>query len=211
MSLKIHTFTVGPLENNTYLIFDKESKEAAIIDPAIGSNFLIERIKKDGFSLKYILLTHAHFDHIANANQIADSFSPKPSIGLHSLDISLWQKGGGSQEFGFDFSPGTPPDLDLAQIKSITLGNQKIIIMHTPGHTPGHVVFYIPEENAVICGDLIFFHGIGRADFSGGDHQLLINSIRNKLFSLPPNTSLFCGHGPPTTIKEEQIHNPFLN
>ena len=211
MTLQIRKSIVGPLENNTYLIWESETNESCLIDPGIGSIMLTSEIKENGLVLKYILLTHAHFDHITDAHRIANAFAPSPKIGLHPLDKPLWESGGGAKEFGFQLDLGPLPNYDLEKNSLINLGKYKINIIHTPGHTPGHVVFHIASEKVVFSGDLIFFHGVGRTDFNGGDHQQLLESIHMIVYTHPEETRILSGHGSDTTIREEKLNNPFLN
>ena len=210
MTLTIKTFVLGPLQNNTYLIVDKTSNYATIIDPSIGSNFLIDEINSNKLVLKYIWVTHAHFDHFAGAENLARAFNPQIPIALHSSDISLWSEGGGAKQFGYDFKPGPLPKILLTDKQIISLGNSQFEVRHTPGHSQGHVVFYCENENVAFCGDLIFYHSIGRTDLPSSNSNALYKSIYEKIFTLPDKTRLLCGHGPPTTVIEEKTNNPFL-
>ena len=114
------------------------------------------------------------------------------------------------QMFGFDMKPVAPIDYFLNEKETLTFGDSLLEIIHIPGHSPGHIVFYNNENNFLIAGDVLFYGSIGRSDLPGGDHETLISNIKNKLFQLPGNTKVFCGHGPETTLGFEKSTNPFL-
>ena len=210
MSMTIHTFILGPIKNNTYLVVEEESRMAALIDPAAPTNQITSLLDQQGLKLKYILITHAHFDHITGvkwARTLANEHIP---IALHSLDIDLWKDGGGSKNFGFELDPGPVPDLIVSDQQVIQMGNLEFTVLHTPGHSQGHVTYYCPAEKVAFCGDLIFKHSVGRTDLEGCSTADLMKSIQEKIFTLPDETILYPGHGETTTVKEEKENNPFL-
>lgn len=209
MALYVTTFILGPLENNTYLLADPQTKKAVLIDPSFNSERVLETVDRLKFELVEIWLTHAHFDHLAGA-AIAYRFTPPLKIGLHIDDLPLWERGGGALEWGFRVTPGPKPDILFSHGQQMKLGNSIIEVRHVPGHTPGHVMFYLPEEKLAFVGDVIFYHGIGRTDLSGGNFEQLINSIQTQVFTLPLDTTLLSGHGPETTVAEERTNNPYL-
>jgi glyoxylase-like metal-dependent hydrolase (beta-lactamase superfamily II) len=211
MTLKVENFILGPIENNTYLLTDTLTKKAAIVDPSIPSRDLLESIRGNGLSLTHILITHAHFDHIGGAKWFKNQFKAEPKIVLHRSDLSLWLDGGGARDFGFDFDAGNQPDIILEDEQRIELGHSKVNVLFTPGHTAGHVTYYLPESAWAFCGDLIFFHGVGRTDLKTSDQADLVMSIRQKIFSLPDETVLYPGHGPSTTVGEEKRNNPYMS
>ena len=153
--------------------------------------------------LKSILITHAHFDHIGGVKWFIAQSKQKPIVALHAADLDLWREGGGSKDFGFDLKVGSEPDLFLQDNQIISLGKISIKVMHTPGHTPGHVTFLIAEDLAAFCGDLIFYHGVGRTDLKMSNEEDLRLSITEKIFTLDPKTKLYPGHGRATTVLEE--------
>lgn len=208
--IKIKRFVLGPLENNTYLITDPYNKKAVVIDPSAPSRELLSEIIENSLTLEAILLTHAHFDHIGGVNWLMREFGNQITIALHKDDLDLWKSGGGSKEFGFDLDVGHPPNTLLSDQESLTFSDIHLTILHTPGHTSGHVTFHLPLNTTAFCGDLIFFHGVGRTDLSNGDEDQLANSIRRKIFTLPKETLLYPGHGPETSVEEEMANNPFL-
>ena len=210
MTLTISTYVLGPLENNTYLLADLTSSEAVIIDPALGSEAILEDIKRSHLKVTAIWVTHAHFDHISGINALAKAIHPLEAIGLHPDDLSLWREGGGARYFGINLRPDVEPTVYFSHGQQLTLGKHFIEVRHTPGHTRGHVVFYAKELATVLCGDLIFHRSIGRTDLPGGDMSALLNSIRTQILTLPPQTRLLSGHGPETSVGEEKSQNPYL-
>lgn len=206
----IESFLLGPLGNNSYLIFDTGSKEAAVIDPSFDPAPIRSRLDDLGLNLRYILLTHAHFDHIAGVSDLVSSTSPHPIIAIHRLEMPLWNNRGAANQFGFNLPALQVPDFFLEDGNILELGNTRIQAVFTPGHTPGHLVFYISEIQVVFTGDLIFFRGVGRTDLPDGDSNLLYRSIDEKILTLPPETRLLSGHGPATSVADEMKMNPFI-
>ena len=210
MTISISTLVLGPIENNTYLIADERSKIAAVIDPSVASRDLLQKIKDNDWHLEYILITHAHFDHIGGVKWLKGQFEHDIKVALHPADLELWQSGGSARDFGFEFDPGEDPKLMIENNQILKLGSISIEVLHTPGHTPGHVTFSIEKSLAAFCGDLIFYHGIGRTDLKISNEDDLLKSITDKIFKLDPNTTLYPGHGPATTVLEEMENNPFF-
>jgi len=210
MKFEIVTQVLGPLENNTYLIADPVSREAVVIDPSFDADIISEQIQQRNWHLSNIWLTHAHFDHIAGINALTRALSYTIGIGIHPADLELWQQGGGARFFGLEIDPGPKPNQFFYHGQKLFLGAEAVEVRHTPGHTPGHVIFYASENEIAFCGDLIFNRGIGRTDLPGGSQNELLNSIRTQVLVLPPQTRLLSGHGPETTVGEEAVENPFL-
>lgn len=210
MSLKIETFILGPISNNTYLLSDSKSKEAVLIDPAAPSKKITQYIKQNDLALKEIWLTHAHFDHIGGVRWFLENYGEAIKVAIHKDDISLWTMGGSARDFGFDFDPGPLPEKILSGKDRLFIGKNEFAVLHTPGHTPGHVTFYNAQDNIAFCGDLIFYHGIGKTDFSISSTESLIQCISQKILSLPDETQLYPGHGQFTTVGEERNNNSFL-
>jgi len=209
MTLSLTSFTLGPLENNTYLLVTDDLR-AAVIDPPLGSDPLARVIKEKGLTLEYILLTHAHFDHIAGISTLAAVCPVPPKVFLHSADLPLWQEHGLASTFGIDINLPLEPDTLLSNQTMIIFGDCKIEVRHAPGHSPGHTIFYLPDQNFALCGDVIFKNGIGRTDLPGGDYAMLIKSIKDQIFSLPAEIILYPGHGPKTCVADEKLNNPFF-
>lgn len=209
MPLSITTYTLGSLENNTYLLTDSD-QHAAVIDPPLGSEKLAEILNERGLKLEYILLTHAHFDHLAGINTLAETCEIPPKVFLHPADLPLWRNRGLAGTFGIDLILPIEPDTVLSSQEVIDFHGHRIEVHHAPGHSPGHVIFYLPQQNCAVCGDVIFKNGIGRTDLPGEDYATLINSIQTRVFTLPAETLLYPGHGPMTTVVDEKYNNPFL-
>ncbi len=208
--IDVSRFILGPIDNNSFLIADSDSREAFIIDPSFDPNPILDAVNANKFLVKAILLTHAHFDHIAGVGYL-NAMLPQPlDIGISSADALLYANQGNAAIYGFRLGELPPITLTLFHGQIFSLGREKIEVRAVPGHTPGHVLFYVPSISAAFCGDLIFQGGVGRTDLAGGDWDRLVESIREQVFTLPDNTVLYPGHGPSTTVANEKISNPFL-
>lgn len=210
MPLEIVQFHLGPMDNNTYMIADPGIKLAAVIDPSFDSQIIVESAREHDWTISAIWLTHAHFDHIAGINTLHSAYDAPLPVTLHAEDLPLWRQHGGADLFGLKIETGPEPVNLITDGQILQLGSQVLEVRHTPGHTQGHVIYYSAEYGAAFCGDLIFFHGIGRTDLPGGSQRQLIRSIKAKIFTLPPKTRLLSGHGPETTVEEEMHGNPYL-
>jgi len=208
MTIQILSHVLGPIQTNSYLILDRKDKKAIIVDPAKGSKVFIEEADKSGCSIVEIWVTHPHFDHVSGIHEIVKQL-PIP-IRINPKDESLYLNKGFAGIFGVHLDDLPVPQADLNEGTIQISMNSLVKILHVPGHTPGHVVFYFEEEKAIVCGDVIFYHGIGRTDLPGSSQEVLLNSIRKSLFSLPSDTTLLPGHGPGTSIQEEKTYNPFF-
>jgi hydroxyacylglutathione hydrolase len=208
--LEIITFILGPAQTNAYLVADPESKDAAVIDPAWNGKLILAEAQRRGWRIAHLWYTHAHFDHIGGAAEIADALNLLPLVALHPDDHVLWRAGGGGALFGFKIDPGPEPTIDFAQGQTLRLGSAQFEVRYTPGHTPGHCVLYCGEANVCFCGDLIFAGSVGRTDLPGGDWDTLEKSIREQIYTLPDETRLLSGHGPETTVGDEKQFNPFV-
>lgn len=208
--LQIVSFTLGPAQTNAYLIADPETKEVVVIDPAWDGKLILAEAQKRGWRIAHLWYTHAHFDHIGGAAEIADALNPLPLVALHPNDHVLWRAGGGGAYFGFQIDPGPEPTIDFTHGQTLRLGSNQFEVRYTPGHTPGHCVLYCAESKVCFCGDLIFAGSVGRTDFPGGDWDALEKSIREQIYTLPDETRLLSGHGPETTVGDEKRFNPFV-
>ncbi len=205
--MSIIRYPLGDMDNNTYLIIDDATGAGAVVDPSFGSEAILPDIMSRVSSLDWILLTHAHFDHIVgNAFYVRETGAV---LALHHADLPflkmLPEQG---QRFGFDLEPSPEPSVFLVDNQIVQVGQLQVKVMFTPGHAPGHVSFVI--GNDVICGDCLFQNSIGRTDLPGSSLQTLMDSIGSRLLTLPDETVVHPGHGDPTTIGEERRNNPYL-
>ena len=211
--LNVKKFTFNPFSENTYVVTD-ELKNAVIIDPGCyykaEQNELDNYVLKNNLKLKSILHTHSHLDHMFGTAYLADKYNLDLWICKEDLvTYQSYEKVCEVYGVPITFSPNpTPKFFDLKQL--IQIDGIKFEILFVPGHSPGHVAFYNKENNFLINGDCLFENSIGRTDLPGGNHQQLIDSIKNEIFILPDETLVYCGHGNETTIKAEKSSNPFL-
>ena len=210
MTLEIFTFSLGPLDNNTYLLVDTTTSEAVIIDPTFDSQQVLQVILERKLHLTQVWLTHAHFDHIAGAKLFSQLSQPPLPIGIHRDDLELYLTGGGAGMFGIQMPEMPQPSLFFEHGQILRVGQEEVEVRHTPGHSRGHVIFYAPQANAAVVGDLIFQNGVGRTDLPGGSSTQLLKSIYQQVLTLPPETRLLPGHGDETTVQDEADHNPYL-
>ncbi len=207
--LTVVSFVLGPVETNSYLVADASQGTAVAIDPAWDGQVIVDEARRRGWSITSIWLTHAHFDHFGGAALLARATNAP--IALHPDDLPLWRFSGGAALFGLPhFDPGPEPTMSLAHGMRLSIGAHEIEVRHTPGHSPGHVVFVAPASSLVFCGDLIFYSGVGRTDLPGGSWETLLHSIKTHVLTLPDETRLLSGHGPETTVGRERSGNPFL-
>lgn len=200
----VKNFIEPPIDNNNYLIIDEESKEAALIDCSAVDNDIRAELKAQGATLKYILLTHGHFDHIAG---LRPNFNVP--VLMHQNDQGWVNKV--NQYLPLMGMPEmTVPKIDkyIEDGEIIKLGNTEIKVIHTPGHTQGGVCFYV--DGKLFSGDTIFREAVGRCDLEGGDFDQIVDSIETKIFTLPPQTLIYPGHGRMTSVEWEKEHNKFL-
>ncbi len=198
---------IGLLQSNCYLVYDAESRAGAVIDPSGDVTPLLDQIREHALDIRYILNTHGHFDHIGANAQLTEMFNAP--LGLHPADRALLDLGGGAPWYNLPYIPSPEPALALEDETTLELGALRIQVIHTPGHTPGSVCFYIPAETNLITGDTLFAGSVGRTDLPGGDARTLTRSLR-RLLMLPDNTNIYPGHGPASTLAEEKRHNPWV-
>ena len=203
----IKTFVEPPIDNNNYLIIDEETKEAALIDCSSIDDRIDEEIEKQDASLKYILLTHGHFDHIAGIRP--NRFKNNPQIVMHKADLD-WLNNANQYLPMFGMPEITIPKVDIfvEDGDTIQLGSLEIKVLHTPGHTQGGVCYLV--DGNLFSGDTIFREAVGRCDLEGGNFNQIVESIENKIFTLPPKTVIYPGHGNITSVEWEKEHNRFL-
>ena len=198
---------IGMVGSNTYLLYDEEEKDGAIIDPGGETRPLLQKIEEQQITVRYLLNTHAHFDHVAANASLKSTFDVP--LGLHPADRDLLLEGGGASWFNLAYVPSPPPDIELTEETTLTLGRLEIHVLHTPGHTPGSICLHVPAENALFTGDTLFAKSVGRTDLPGGDPQRLTESLRS-LMSLSEDTEIYPGHGPAVTLAYTYRHNPWM-
>ncbi len=206
MFLKI--LQLGNMDNNCYIIADEASKQAAVIDAPTGASEILDVLESENLTLKFILLTHYHFDHIGALDDLKAATGAKVAIHTFEAD-GLCDPTVNLALYADAPCPKTKADILLKDNDIITFGDVKIKVLYTPGHTIGSVCYYIEKEHMLFSGDTLFFRNIGRTDFPGGDDEIIEKSIRKQLYALPDETNVFCGHGMTTTIEYEKANGYF--
>jgi hydroxyacylglutathione hydrolase len=198
---------LGSFGTNCYIIGDEVTKEGMIIDPGDEGSGILKQVKALGLTIKLIVLTHSHIDHIGGLAEVKKATGAE--IAIHESEAPFLLK----QPWKLDFMPPSPPSPPagwlLKEGDVITVGKLKFKVLHTPGHTIGGISLL--GDGVVFTGDTLFNFSVGRADFPGSDYNQELNSIRSKLMPLPDDTKVYPGHGPITTIGTERRGNPFLN
>ena len=212
--IQIKKFTFNLFSENTFVLWDDESKETAIVDPGCSDpseeKELESFISDNNLNVKYLINTHCHIDHILGCEFVKNKYDP--TYLAPELDIPLLQNAKMQASFvGMDFSISILPDEYLNEDKKLYLGKSELSFLFTPGHTPGEFCIYIQDLKTCISGDVLFYDSIGRTDLWGGNFYTLIKSINKKLFTLPDETIICPGHGESSTIGREKKLNPFLN
>ena len=210
--LNVNFFTFNAFEENTYII-SNEKKQCWIVDPGMyheeEREALFSFISQKELQPQGIINTHTHLDHIFGVQAVMNKYGI--SFAVHEQELQVLKMAAGSATlFGFDFKEAPKPTFFIRENEPLALGDDILEVFHTPGHSPGSISFYYPKGNWVISGDVLFSGSIGRTDLPGGSMDILLNSIRTHLFTLPGSTTVLSGHGPATTIAEEKMHNPFL-
>lgn len=212
LRIKKHVFS--PFMENTYVIWDEETKEAAVIDPGCFDdnerNELKKYIKEKGLELKCLVNTHCHLDHMfgnafVKSTYKVDFIAPEKDLPLLKSMPAV------AANYGLPMMESPLPDKYIDESENFKLGSIVGRFLFTPGHTPGEYSLYFPTENVCFTGDVLFHEGIGRTDLPGGDFNTLKASIKNKLYTLPDDTVIYPGHGDDSTIIHEKKSNPFVN
>lgn len=207
MALLAHDIPLGPLDNHYFVLVDPATREAAVVDACFEPAALAEVVRREGLTVKWILGTHAHYDHAAGVRELQQAVGgvyalhPDERPLLEALTIQ------GSM---FGFPPARAAEVGhwLADGERIAIGNESLEVILTPGHSPGHCAFR--QDGRVWVGDVLFRGSVGRTDLPGGSFEVLRRSVHERLFTLPGEVVCFPGHGPATTIGEERLHNPFV-
>lgn len=210
--IQVHTLIFNPFSENSYILSD-ETGECVIIDPGCSTSGeeqeLVEFVQAKGLKPVKLLNTHCHIDHVFGNQFVADKW--KLGLEIHESDVKvLLSFTAVCQMYGFPGGTQPEPAHFLAEGDHVSFGNSKLVVLFTPGHSPGSITFYCREQNFVISGDVLFQGSIGRTDLPGGDFDTLEKSIRTKLYTLPDDVTVFPGHGPSTTICWEKEHNAFV-
>ena len=209
-TLRIVPLPVGALAANCYILIHPAGGQACIIDPGAEPERILQALPR-GVQVRYVLVTHAHFDHVGAVAAVRQA-TGAPFL-LHPSDLELLRRAPEAAELytGQRFPPPPEPDGLLAHGQRLLLGELAIEVRHTPGHSPGSVSLWVPAEPPVVfTGDALFAGSIGRTDLPGGDHRQLVEAIRRELLSLEDRTVVYPGHGPTTTVGQERRTNPFL-
>jgi hydroxyacylglutathione hydrolase len=207
----IETFPVGPLTCNCTILGDEVTREAMVVDPGDNIPQILSRLQKHGLTLRQIVVTHAHIDHVGGAAQLrkltgAPVIMNQQDLGL--LGMMQMQAGW----LGVPTPEVAPPDASAEDGLTVGLTTLPAQVLHTPGHTPGSIclLFHFNDQHLLLAGDTLFAGSIGRTDLPGGNGQQILRSLRERLLVLPDATRVLPGHGPETTIGEERQSNPFL-
>ncbi|KON81704.1 MBL fold metallo-hydrolase [Azoarcus sp. PA01] len=201
---------VTPFEQNCSILWCDKTRKAAVVDPGGDLERILVKAKELGVTIEKILITHGHIDHAGGTAQLARELQV-PVEGPHEADL-FWIAGIPQQAktFGFPGAESFEPERWLHDGDTVTVGDERLRVIHVPGHTPGHVAFFHADARLAIVGDVLFAGSIGRTDFPQGDHATLIRSIRHKLFPLGDDITFVPGHGPTSTFGEERRSNPYV-
>lgn len=206
--IKVEAMVLGNVGTNCYVISNIETKETVIVDPADEANHISDCLKREGLHLKAILLTHGHFDHIMAVQELFRTY--QVPVYCHESEQEVLQ----NPRLNLSGMIGANYAIQATNLvkdqEIIELISTKIQVIATPGHTIGGACYYFVEEGCMFVGDTIFFESIGRTDFPSGNGEILIRSIKEKLFILPDDICLYPGHGPATSIGYEKENNPFI-
>lgn len=208
--MKYRIIPVTPFEQNCTLLWCTKTMRGAFVDPGGDIELLVDTAARLGVTVEKILLTHGHIDHAGGAGELAQRLGV-PIEGPQKEE-SYWidQLVAQSRSFGFPPAQAFTPDRWFNDGDTVTVGNETLQVIHTPGHTPGHVAYYHARSKLALVGDVLFAGSIGRTDFPRGDYQALMDSIKHKLWPLGNDVEFISGHGPMSTFGEERLSNPFV-
>ncbi len=211
MSLQYQVVPVTSFSQNCSIVWCDETMEGVVVDPGGDVNQLKMLIDQLGVKVVHLVLTHGHLDHVGGTQDLAVQLQGVDIVGPHKAD-NFWLQGleGQSQMFGFPLTESFEPTIWLDEGDTVSFGNQQLKVIHTPGHTPGHIVLFSEQARLAFVGDVLFNGGIGRTDFPQGDFNTLISSIKTKLWPLGNDVTFIPGHGPKSTFGYERASNPFV-
>ncbi|WP_334158991.1 MBL fold metallo-hydrolase [Oryzomicrobium sp.] len=209
--MKFEIVPVTPFAQNCTVLWCEETRRAAVVDPGGDVERIAAALERHGLTLERILLTHGHLDHVGGTVEMRERYGV-PVEGPQEED-RFWLDGlpRQAQMFGFPHTDAFLPDRWLNDGDTVAVGNATLAVIHTPGHTPGHVVFFHAPSRLALVGDVLFAGSIGRTDFPKGDYQTLIASIKQRLFPLGDDVAFIPGHGPMSTFGDERADNPFVS
>jgi hydroxyacylglutathione hydrolase len=206
----VERLSVGPFQENCYIIGDEESGTGALIDPGDEAARIALTVERTGLAISQILVTHAHVDHVRAVAPLVDEYAC-PVLMHQEAEAMLKTVPQQALMMGIKFGKVPAVDQRIGDDEVLEVGNIRLRSLYTPGHAPGHLAFYAEEEGVVFAGDALFAGGIGRTDLPDGSMELLLRSISERLLTLPDETRVLSGHGPETTIGQERLYNPFLS
>jgi glyoxylase-like metal-dependent hydrolase (beta-lactamase superfamily II) len=204
------TVVVGPLGVNCSILGCEETGQGVVVDPGDDADRILAQVQQRGLSISAIINTHGHFDHVGGNRQLTQATGAP--LYIHQADAPMLERVAKTAAmYGLPGENSPQPDRLLEDGMLIEFGTHRLQVIHTPGHTQGGCCLYLEAENKLIAGDTLFADGVGRTDLPGGSHQQLVESIKNRLFTLPDQVQVYPGHGPTTTIGHEKRHNPYLD
>lgn len=206
--IEIKSMTLGMVATNCYLLINKETKEALLVDPADNALRISTVIEENGCILKAILLTHGHFDHIMALNDLKKKYNVPVYAHEDEEDVLKQSSLNMSGMIGQIYT--TQADIYVKDGEHLKLAGFDVIVLHTPGHTKGGACYYFPEEKVLMSGDTLFHCSIGRTDFPTGSMSQLVRSVKEQLFVLPDDVQVYPGHDSVTSIGYEKQYNPFF-
>ncbi len=205
----LEKLTVGPFGENCYVVGDETSLTGALIDPGDEATRIALAVERTNLEIGQIIVTHAHIDHVGAVATLVDEYAC-PVLMHAEAEPMLKQLPSQAVMMGLRFGKVPAVDRYIEDEEVLTVGGLSLRALYTPGHAPGHLAFYVEEQNLVFSGDALFAGGVGRVDLPGGSMEVLMRSIEERLLALPDATAVHSGHGPETTIGEERATNPFL-
>ncbi len=201
--------TVGPFQENCYILGDEDSGLGAVIDPGDEATRIALAVEQTKLDVASIIVTHAHIDHVGAVAALVDEYAC-PVLMHAEAEAMLAQLPTQAVMMGLRFGRVPAVDRYVEDEEVIEVGSLRLRSLYTPGHAPGHLAFYVEGEGAVLSGDALFAGSVGRVDLAGGSMEVLMQSIQERLLTLPDETAVYPGHGPATTIGHERVRNPFL-
>ncbi|MBD0254017.1 MAG: MBL fold metallo-hydrolase [Rubrobacter sp.] len=205
----LKTLTVGPFQENCYIVGDEESGIGAIIDPGEEAARIAMAVEQTGLDIGSLIITHAHIDHVGAVVALVDEYAC-PVLMHAEAEATLGQLPTQAMMMGLRFGKLPTVDRHVGDEEVLEVGGIRLRSLYTPGHAPGHLAFYVEDRDLVLSGDALFAGSVGRVDLPGGSMEVLMRSIEERLLTLPDETMVYPGHGPQTTIGKERASNPFL-